>query len=1139
MLNWLKRSLGALLAVCMLVSMLPTALAADRSEIEGHWAKESMTYFADQGWMKGYEDGTYKPDRTITRAEFIALVNRVCGFTEQTEGVLDKFTDVKKDQWYYKDIAIAVTAGYVEGDSKTTVSPNAKITREQAFTMLGRVAGLSAQDFDVLDAFKDSGSVSGYAKPYMAALVKNGYVNGYEDKTLRPQRNITRAEAVKTMYVCLELLTTRYVLMNIPYDQFYAAELKNDVAVDGVTSATMNKTRTPSLVGGSYHVDAKGTDITGITFPVKVPRGVSLDAYTQVTDENKVEITVTNRGNTSTTTLTGKDVLFESESYAYYVLSETPACYKEVTLDKDGKLTFGKLQGAEPQKLDVTASITAKTGYGDYQVDVDMDNDTKTKLGTVYGVILSTKEGSDYGMRHLENVWRTTEIAWCTGFTTSVHNCPTSSDHYKAMMGQTINKITYITASGVYTIDTELYVPVKTGSKLAVANANVLDVEAAVTAELPEDYQAVYAVTDAKGAAVSGMTVKDGKLTWTATDAKIGAYTLNVTDASGKYAPLSASFQLQTDAMPAQAAEDNQSIVKADGASDEELSAFLAAITKVNVNGKDYAATGKRGVKVIKADGTIDFTTAPFKESAVDGKYVLEITATGYSKTLTVTVPETYYLYASLSYEEYWENEGVYAAGNTDSSDVADRVDRNGNKEYDKGGFDAVARATSNHGLHRGSFQQDVTIHTADKDYDPLYWLDANNFVDREDGKTYDKTVIGITGYEITGIKYVPVAVRAQDYAQFVKDYEVTLNGEKLYGGYSENQLTSYAELVAEVTANTNGLKTAVLADGKWSFGARKTGTDSGIHGQALAAAEGAEGAVKTYSGSYGEFLRYDINGNYGGLGAAMQTVKWTYYGTDSTYTTPVATYGTKFAADNWMHKSMGIQLGLTDSIRCQLPEGTDGTGYWSVTIYGLGYADHTEKFEVTADNLPKKVELMTEEQKTQLTALKDEAGEILAGYDEETVKATPALAALKEHYDEAAALLAKADATEESAKELLSELPGLIEAAKALTPAAETYTGTSTVTPDEDEDFDPYTLSASIQLEGGKIKTFTTTISSTEKKDVKLSKQATDALNAALSGKTLEDAASTDVTTVDGVTGATCSSKAIIEALKTAEKAS
>ncbi len=86
---------------------------------------------------------------------------------------------------------------------------------------------------------------------------------------------------------------------------------------------------------------------------------------------------------------------------------------------------------------------------------------------------------------------------------------------------------------------------------------------------------------------------------------------------------------------------------------------------------------------------------------------------------------------------------------------------------------------------------------------------------------------------------------------------------------------------------------------------------------------------MREASGSYGEFLRVDINGKYGGLGANMQAVKWTYYGDDSTYTHPVTTFGTKFAADNWMHKSMGIQLGLTESERCELPEGSDGTGYW------------------------------------------------------------------------------------------------------------------------------------------------------------------------------------------------------------------
>ena len=112
---------------------------------------------------------------------------------------------------------------------------------------------------------------------------------------------------------------------------------------------------------------------------------------------------------------------------------------------------------------------------------------------------------------------------------------------------------------------------------------------------------------------------------------------------------------------------------------------------------------------------------------------------------------------------------------------------------------------------------------------------------------------------------------------------------------------------------------------------------------------------VKDATGSYGEFLRVDINGDgYGALGAMMQAVKWTYYGNDATRTNAVATYGTKFAADNWMHKVMGIQLGLTDSARCQLPAGYDGTGYWSLTVYALGYTDTTIDFEATEANIVK-----------------------------------------------------------------------------------------------------------------------------------------------------------------------------------------
>lgn len=109
--------------------------------------------------------------------------------------------------------------------------------------------------------------------------------------------------------------------MNIPYDKFYAADVNNSVPVDVFSSATLNKTRTSSLAGGSYHSNADGSAINGITFPVKVT-GVDLSKFKKVTDSDSVSITVTNRGQTSTQTYTGKDALFENSDYAYYVLSE-------------------------------------------------------------------------------------------------------------------------------------------------------------------------------------------------------------------------------------------------------------------------------------------------------------------------------------------------------------------------------------------------------------------------------------------------------------------------------------------------------------------------------------------------------------------------------------------------------------------------------------------------------------------------------------------------------------------------------------------------------------------------------------------------------------------------------------------------
>lgn len=319
------------------------------------------------------------------------------------------------------------------------------------------------------------------------------------------------------------------------------------------------------------------------------------------------------------------------------------------------------------------------------------------------------------------------------------------------------------------------------------------------------------------------------------------------------------------------------------------------------------------------------------------------------------------YCYAGLTWAEYWKAEGVTAAGDTTSSDTADSHD-----EKDKGAFDAVTRATVNHGLHRGSYQCTAVIKTAEGEYKVSHWSSDGKTVYFTDGTSAgwnrgtltltDGTKQTMTEYDVLGLKYVPVKVKSSDYASFKEKYSVVENNGTLIGGYGEMNLQAY-KVTASVDKDTNGLKTAEKqSDGSFTFTQRSNGSSSGIKNEPLktAALNNMGATVKDANGSYGEFLRVDFTENYGDLGANMQAVKWTYYGNDSTRSNALATYGTKFAADNWMHKKMGIQLGLTDSIRCQLPKGYDGTGYWSLTIYALGYADSTYNFEATDANIVK-----------------------------------------------------------------------------------------------------------------------------------------------------------------------------------------
>ena len=835
------------------------------------------------------------------------------------------------------------------GNLTAAIDALAKVNTEKLAAAIAKADALKEVDYTA-DSWTTMQAALTEAKSALEAKESQEKVDAAEAK-------LTKAiEALEKNAVAKEV----YVLMNIPYDKFYAAE-GVDYA-DAVTSATLNKTRS-SLAAGSYHVSSDGSDITGIVYPVKLEDASALNKLTQVTDSSKVDITVSMKGKETTTTYEGKDALFESPSYSYYMLSEVPSYYKKATVNEDGSLSFGKAEGAEVQTLsNVTADFRTSSNYGDYQMNLSGLPDDIT---TVYGVVVGTKEGDSYGLRHVENIWKISKLAWSTGFVTTAHGNQLQYKDYVPMMGQTISKVTYYTNAGIYEIPMSVYVPVKFDGSVEVADAKASSGETKITLnKLPSDYEAEYSVEG-----LENVKVENGVLTYTAADAKVGKYTLKVTDKSGKYADISADFTLTTEVTPIIYERDQKALVPAVGYSADDLAAYVKSIESVSVDGISYAASGKGAVKIIKEDGSIDATAKPFANAKDGQEFEIVVKATGYAKNYTFTYKyeDAYtYVYASLSWAEYWAAEGVQAAGDASSSDAYDLRD-----EYDKGAFDTVTRATANHGLHRGSFQcTDVIEAENGKEYKISYWksegkttkavlTDGNEITfNRGTITEADGTTTKMTEHHVTGLKYVPVKVAKEDYEAFKAKYDVVENGGTLSGGYSESKLSSYNGLVAEVAAATNGLKTATKnSDGSFSFSAKAAGTESGIKDQALKTAPSAADVgltVQDGEGKYGEFLRVDMKGDYGDLAANMQAVKWTYYGSDSTYKNALATYGTKFAADNWMHKSMGIQLGLTDSLRCTLPAGTDGTGYWTITVTALGYEDVTYQFQATEENIAK-----------------------------------------------------------------------------------------------------------------------------------------------------------------------------------------
>ena len=340
-------------------------------------------------------------------------------------------------------------------------------------------------------------------------------------QTITKIRYFLKDGSIKDYTANIPIASAGYVLMNIPYADFYKAELgETDAAVDAVTSSTLNKPRTGTLAGGSYHKNADGSDISGVIYPVFVKDVAQLEGLTEITDASSVTITVTNRGTTTETTYEGKDALFESADYSYYKLDTKPARYKTMTVE-DGTKSFSAVSGRATTVTDATGAVNEAGHHAD--VEIQLSNTTGIEQGqTVSGAVVTFDDGSKVGLRHVSELWRATEIGGTA----------------EQFAGKTITNVRYYTQDSVIDFPMEIKVKEDPG-----------DVTAAFTSAknvkltgLPEDLENPVATVQTQvgrgetpTVIADAVAVTDGNI---ATDAAEDGKTYAITVSSDNYLPI-------------------------------------------------------------------------------------------------------------------------------------------------------------------------------------------------------------------------------------------------------------------------------------------------------------------------------------------------------------------------------------------------------------------------------------------------------------------------------------------------------------------------------------------------------------------------------------------------------------------------
>gem|GEM_PF-2718236 len=181
------------------------------NDIENHWAKQSIENMSKAGIVKGFDDGGFKPDKEVTRAEFIEMFLRVLK-PEKTDNSIPTFADVYPQDWYYKSIETAVKNGYVAGADLGMFLPNDDVTHEQIVTIISRL--LKQKNINIKndnETYKFN-EISDWAKGAATVCLENGIISLDGNGAFVPKKAATRAEALVILEKLLKKLSQGVVL---------------------------------------------------------------------------------------------------------------------------------------------------------------------------------------------------------------------------------------------------------------------------------------------------------------------------------------------------------------------------------------------------------------------------------------------------------------------------------------------------------------------------------------------------------------------------------------------------------------------------------------------------------------------------------------------------------------------------------------------------------------------------------------------------------------------------------------------------------------------------------------------------------------------------------------------------------------